>query len=62
MLVNYKVTYQVKTINYKEDNINQERLEYTTATNDYSEIFTDLYLQHRDETLKGIEIITVDEE
>lgn len=62
MSVNYKVIYQVKTINYKEDNVNQEELEFKTSSNDYSEIFTDIYLIHRNSTLKGIEILTINED
>lgn len=66
MLTNYKVAYTIKTVSYHSNSPAETEVvtthEYITPSNDYSEIFTDIYYLHRKSTLKGIEILAIDEQ
>jgi hypothetical protein len=64
MSYTYKVTYQVKTTaiangEFSTDQLDEKRT-MMSVTDDLGEIFTDLYHVHREDSMIGMEVLSVE--
>lgn len=64
MSYTYKVTYKLKTTlvangEFSHDQLDEQRM-LISVTDDLGEIFTDLYHLHREDSMIGLEVVSVE--